>query len=121
MERRRRSNTNLLAKPVASAHSMGRNKALDRLVCMPDVHSSDAPQVASGKRHEATTTRGRELPRLLFTREESARILGMSLSHFQRHVQPYVRCVYSGSLRLYPPGELRRWIERQVDGTGVKG
>lgn len=61
------------------------------------------------------------LPRLLFTREESARILGMSLSHFQRYVQPYLRCVYSGSLRLYPPGELRRWIERQVDGTGVKG
>lgn len=61
------------------------------------------------------------LPRLLFTREESARILGMSLSHFQRHVQPYLRCVYSGQLRLYPPGELRRWIDRMVDGTGVKG
>lgn len=61
------------------------------------------------------------LPRLLFTREESARILGMSLSHFQRYVQPYLRCVYSGSLRLYPPGELRRYIESRLDGTGVRG
>lgn len=61
------------------------------------------------------------LPRFLFTREESACILGMSLSHFQRYVQPHLRCVYSGSLRLYPPGELRRYVERWLDGTGVGG
>ena len=52
--------------------------------------------------------------RLLLTRREAAAALSMSLSHFQRHVQPYLRCVYSGQLRLYRPGDLERWADRQV-------
>jgi hypothetical protein len=52
-----------------------------------------------------------ELPRLLLTREESARALGMSLRHFQRHVQSDLPCVYSGQLRLYRPRDLERWAE----------
>lgn len=49
--------------------------------------------------------------RLLLRREEAARALGVSLSHFQRHVQPHLRCVYSGQLRLYRPQDLERWAE----------
>lgn len=49
--------------------------------------------------------------RFLLTRREAAEALGMSLSHFQRHVQPYVPCVYSGQLRLYRPGDIERWAE----------
>jgi hypothetical protein len=49
--------------------------------------------------------------RLALSRRDAAAALGMSLSHFQRHVQPYVRCVYSGQLRLYPVKELERWLE----------
>jgi hypothetical protein len=49
--------------------------------------------------------------RLALSRREAAAALGMSLSHFQRHVQPHVRCVYSGQLRLYPVKELERWLE----------
>lgn len=76
----------------------------------------------SGSRKVSRTPgRTADLPRFLYTREEAARVLGMSLSHFQRHVQPNLKCVYSGSLRLYPPRELRRWIDLQVDGTGVGG
>jgi len=60
-----------------------------------------------------------ELPRLLLTREESARALGMSLSHFQRHVQSQLRCVYSGQLRLYRPQDLERWAERASSGGEV--
>jgi integrase len=41
-------------------------------------------------------------------------MLGMSLSHFQRHVQPQLRCVRSGQLRLYRPHELERWLEGAV-------
>jgi hypothetical protein len=52
--------------------------------------------------------------KLLLSRREAAAALGMSLSHFQRHVQPSIRCVYSGQLRLYRPLELERWIEREV-------
>jgi hypothetical protein len=49
--------------------------------------------------------------RMLLSRREAAAALGMSLSHFQRHVQPYVRCVYSGQLRLYRPRDLERWAD----------
>jgi hypothetical protein len=52
--------------------------------------------------------------RLLLTRKEAAEALGMSLSHFQRHVQPHLRCVYSGQLRLYRPGDLERWSEAEA-------
>jgi hypothetical protein len=52
--------------------------------------------------------------RLLLTRREAAASLGVSLSHFQRHVQPYLRCVYSGQLRLYRPGDLERWTEQEA-------
>ena len=61
-----------------------------------------------------TLAKTTELPRLLCTREESARMLGMSLSHFQRHAQPYLSCVYSGQLRLYRPEDLRRGAERSA-------
>ena len=50
--------------------------------------------------------------RFLLTRQEAAASLGMSLSHFQRHVQPYLRCVYSGQLRLYLPTDIEAWTEK---------
>ena len=55
----------------------------------------------------------RETPRLALSRNEAADALGMSLRHFQRHVQPHVRCIYSGQLRLYPVVELERWMSEQ--------
>jgi hypothetical protein len=54
------------------------------------------------------------VPRMLLTRREAAATLGMSLRHFQRHVQPYVRCVYSGQLRLYRPRDLEAWAEDEA-------
>lgn len=60
-----------------------------------------------------------DVPRFLFTREESARALGMSLRHFQRHVQPHLPCVYSGQLRQYRPEDLRRWAERSASQPAV--
>jgi hypothetical protein len=53
-------------------------------------------------------------PRLLLTRKEAANALGMSLSHFQRHAQPYLPCVYSGQLRLYRPQDLAKWAEEEA-------
>lgn len=52
--------------------------------------------------------------RLLLTRQEAAEQLNMSLSHFQRHVQPYLPCVYSGRLRLYRPEDLEEWAKREA-------
>lgn len=51
---------------------------------------------------------------LLLTREEAAERLRMSLSHFQRHVQAQLPCLYSGQLRLYRPEDLKRWRDREV-------
>lgn len=50
--------------------------------------------------------------RVLLTRREAAVLLGMSLSHFQRHVQAQLPCVYSGQLRLYLPRDLEAWAEK---------
>lgn len=69
----------------------------------------------AGRAH-ATTDRG--VPRMLLTRREAALALGMSLRHFQRHVQPHVRCVYSGQLRLYPLRDLERWAEDEACRQG---
>jgi len=52
--------------------------------------------------------------RVLLTRKEAAEALGMSLSHFQRHVQPFIPCVYSGQLRLYRPTDLEKWAEEKA-------
>ena len=60
----------------------------------------------------------REVPRVLLSRREAAEALGMSLSHFQRHVQPCVRCIYSGQLRLYPMKDLERWAEQHACADG---
>lgn len=42
-------------------------------------------------------------------------MLGMSLSHFQRHVQPWLPCVYSGHLRLYRPSDLEQWVAEHLE------
>jgi hypothetical protein len=56
----------------------------------------------------------RSVPRLSPTKSEAAEALGMSISHFERHVQPHIACVYSGSLRLFPVRALDRWLDEQA-------
>lgn len=56
--------------------------------------------------------------RIALSRADAARALGVSLSHFQRHVAPNIRCVYSGQLRLYPVSELEAWVERESCAAG---
>lgn len=51
---------------------------------------------------------------LLISREEAARCLGMSLSHFQRHVQVEMPCVRSGQLKLYRRRELEGRVDRET-------
>ena len=52
--------------------------------------------------------------RLLLTRAEAAEMLGVSMRHFERHVQPHLPCIYSGQLRLYRPADLERWVDDQA-------
>jgi AraC-like DNA-binding protein len=54
------------------------------------------------------------VPRLALTREETAASLGMSVSHFERHVQPAMRVVRSGQIVLVPVSEVERWLQRNA-------
>lgn len=63
---------------------------------------------ASAANHDATALR------LALPRRQAAEALGMSLRSFQRHVQPHLRCVYVGRVRLYPVSELERWLRENA-------
>jgi hypothetical protein len=54
-------------------------------------------------------------PRLALTRQEAAAALGISINSFERHVQPELRLVRRGKLRLIPVRELERWLEENSE------
>lgn len=54
-------------------------------------------------------------PRLALTRSEAAGALGMSINSFERHVQPELRAIRRGKLRLFAIRELERWLEENAD------
>ena len=52
--------------------------------------------------------------RLALTRSEAAAAIGVSLDSFERYVQPELRLVRRGRLRLVPVVELERWLVREA-------
>lgn len=58
-------------------------------------------------------------PRLGLTVEEAAEAVGMSESSFKRHVQPELRIVRRGSLRIIPVPEIERWLESNAVLAGA--
>ncbi len=69
--------------------------------------TSPAPAPASPR--SATAARA-SVPRLALSKVEAAAALAMSVDSFERHVQPMLRCVYVGRLRLFAVVELERWL-----------
>lgn len=59
----------------------------------------------------------RTIERVAYTRVEAADSLGMSLDHFERHVQADMKLIRSGRLRLIPVAELRRWADENAEPT----
>ncbi len=57
------------------------------------------------------------VPRVALTREEAAASLGMSLDSFERHVQPEIKLIRRGKLRLVPVRELERRAERSAESV----
>jgi hypothetical protein len=55
--------------------------------------------------------------RLSVTRAEAARALGVSINSFERHVEPELRIVRRGKLRLIPVREIERWLEENAEWT----
>ena len=63
-----------------------------------------------------------QVPRVALSRQEAAVALGMSLDSFERHVQPELRLIRRGKLRLIPLVELERWaIENAESINGRQG
>ena len=58
-------------------------------------------------------------PRLGLTVAEAASAVGMSESSFKRHVQPELRIVRRGSLRIIPVPEIERWLEGNATFAGA--
>jgi hypothetical protein len=48
--------------------------------------------------------------RLALTKREAAASLGLSVDSFERHVQPELRVVRRGKLRLFALSEIERWL-----------
>jgi hypothetical protein len=68
------------------------------------------------------------VPRRLLTRAEAAASLGMSVAHFGRFVQPYVKVVPCGQLLLIEPGRsivgcrnMPAWRAPSHDSGRVRG
>jgi hypothetical protein len=76
------------------------------------------PGLAESARHVKKIVAA-PVPRIALTREEAALALGISLRHFERHVQPYIRVVRSGSVRVVPVTELEHWVERAATLAGA--
>jgi hypothetical protein len=61
------------------------------------------------------------VPRLALTPTEAAAALGIGLTSFKKYVQPQLRIVRRGKLRVIPVSEVERWAEenaeRVLDGT----
>jgi hypothetical protein len=57
------------------------------------------------------------IPRLALKRDEAAAALGMGLDSFERHVQPTIRLVRLGRMRLVPIRELERWLDEHAERT----
>ena len=56
----------------------------------------------------AVSITDRTVPRMALSRQEAA-IAWVSLDSFERHVQPELKLIRRGTLRLIPLVELERW------------
>ena len=51
---------------------------------------------------------------VLLKRREATVASGMSVDHFERRVQPFIRLVPSGQLVLVPRSEIERWAHHNA-------
>ena len=65
----------------------------------------------------AIRTAGDPANRLALTKAEAADALGVSVDHFERHVQPELRVIRSGRKVLVPCTELSRWADQAAAAT----
>ena len=95
---------------MKTAQRNGRGHALVPVAPTPRAKGAgtDGQSVAAGRRLAA-------IPRLALTPTEAAAALGMGLTSFKKYVQPNVRIVRRGKLRVIPVMELERWAEENAE------
>jgi excisionase family DNA binding protein len=63
----------------------------------------------------------RPVPLIAFTRREAAESIGVGLTTFKEQIQPHLRVVRRGKVRLIPVAELERWLEENAEpGIGER-
>ena len=65
-----------------------------------------------------TATAEKPLVPLAYQRAQAALALGVSEDFFDKHIRPYVKAVYVGSLRLWSVNELQRWLDTNALRAG---
>lgn len=81
---------------------------------------TDRRSIDSARRdHDGYPAGLQPVPRTTLTLEEAAASIGVSLSHFRRHVLPDLRVIYSGNVRLVSLVELAHWAEKQARLAGA--
>lgn len=55
------------------------------------------------------------VPPIALAKQAAAASLGMSVDSFERYVQPHVRVIRRGKLRLIPVSELERWARENAE------
>ena len=66
---------------------------------------------------EDSVTAVAPVPRVALTRDEAAAALGIGLDSFERYVQPHVRMIRWGRMRLVPVAELQRFADQAAAPT----
>ena len=61
-----------------------------------------------------------ELRPVAVTREQAAAMLGMGLTSFESYVQPHIRIIRRGKLRLVPVKELEQWCDENAEAVFAK-
>ena len=59
--------------------------------------------------------------RLALSRRRAADALSMRLTSFEQYVQPHVKLIRRGRMRLVPVAELERWIDENAESTLREG
>jgi hypothetical protein len=95
-----------VAAPVACSRQSSRSSAA----------WSSLPGSTPSKRY-SVSERERNVPRLLLSRAEAARSLGVCIDFFETHVQPELRLIRRGRLVLVPTAQLEAWVDRNAART----
>jgi hypothetical protein len=97
----------------------GHGYGIDARSLVTPVSAAGLPAAAPGRAVSTPPVVG-AVPRVAVSREEAAASLGISIDSFERHVQPDVRLIRRGRLRLVPVCELERWAAEQAEPTAPR-